>query len=52
MILSLDEYRELLEKAEDLEALKFFEEMRREPLEFSRLDDFLAERFLSAVGFP
>jgi PHD/YefM family antitoxin component YafN of YafNO toxin-antitoxin module len=44
VILSLDVYHELLEKAEDLEALKILERMRREPLEFRRLDDFLAER--------
>jgi len=44
VILSLDEYRELLEKAEDLEALRCLEEMRQKPLEFRRLDDFLAER--------
>jgi PHD/YefM family antitoxin component YafN of YafNO toxin-antitoxin module len=43
VILSIDEYRELLEKVEDLEALRVLEEMRREPLEFRRLDDFLAE---------
>ena len=43
VILNIDDYRELLEKAEDLEALKALEEMRREPLEFRRLDDFLAE---------
>jgi PHD/YefM family antitoxin component YafN of YafNO toxin-antitoxin module len=43
VILNIDEYRELLEKAEDLEALRVLEEMRREPLEFRRLDDFLAE---------
>jgi PHD/YefM family antitoxin component YafN of YafNO toxin-antitoxin module len=44
VILSLAEYRELLEKAEDLEALRCLEKMRQEPLEFRRLDDFLAER--------
>jgi len=44
VILSLAEYRELLEKAEDLEALRCLEEMRQTPLEFQRLEDFLAER--------
>jgi len=43
VILNIDEYHELLEKAEDLEALKALEAMRREPLEFRSLDDFLAE---------
>jgi PHD/YefM family antitoxin component YafN of YafNO toxin-antitoxin module len=44
VILSIAEYRDLLEKAEDLEALRCLEEMRQKPLEFRRLDDFLAER--------
>ena len=44
VILSIADYRELLEKAEDLEALKCLEQMRKKPLEFRRLDDFLAER--------
>jgi PHD/YefM family antitoxin component YafN of YafNO toxin-antitoxin module len=39
VILSLAEYRELLEKAEDLEALRCLEEMRQKPLEFRRLDE-------------
>lgn len=37
VILSLTEYRELLEKAEDLEALRHLEELHQEPLR--RLDD-------------
>jgi PHD/YefM family antitoxin component YafN of YafNO toxin-antitoxin module len=44
VILSLAEYRELLEKAEDLEALRCLEEIRRKPLELRSLDAFLAER--------
>lgn len=43
VILKIDEYRELLEKIEDSEAMRALERMRREPLEFRRLDDFLAE---------
>jgi PHD/YefM family antitoxin component YafN of YafNO toxin-antitoxin module len=43
VILGIEEYREMLERLEDLEALTALERMRREPQEFRRLDDFLAE---------
>jgi PHD/YefM family antitoxin component YafN of YafNO toxin-antitoxin module len=43
VILDIDEYRELLELVEDLEDLKTLEEMRKEAIEFRRLDDFLDE---------
>lgn len=39
VILSLEEYRELLEKAEDLEALSHLDEMRQMPLKFRHIDD-------------
>ncbi len=35
---------EELEQSEDLEDLKALEEMRREPLDFCRLEDFLEDR--------
>lgn len=44
VILGLAEYCELLEKAENLEALRCLEEMRQKPLELRRFEDFLAER--------
>jgi len=43
VILDIDEYQELLERLEDVEDLKMLEEMRRKPLRFRRLDDFLEE---------
>ncbi len=43
VILDIDEYKELLERLEDLEDLKMLEEMRRKPLQFRKLDDFLKE---------
>jgi len=43
VILGIDEYQEMLEKIEDLDALKALERLREEPLEFRRLDDFLDE---------
>ena len=43
VILDIDEYQELLERLEDMEDLKMLEEMRRKPLQFRRLDDFLEE---------
>ncbi len=41
VILDIDEYREMLERLEDIEDLMALEEMRRGPLEFKKLDDFL-----------
>jgi len=41
VILDIDEYREMLERLEDMEDLLALEEMRRGPLEFKKLDDFL-----------
>lgn len=41
VILDIDEYREMLERLEDMEDLLALEEMRRGPLEFKELDDFL-----------
>ena len=43
VILDIDEYQEILERLEDLEDLKMLEEMRKTPLKFRRLDDFLEE---------
>ena len=43
VILDIDEYRELLERLEDIEDLKMLEEMRKKPLHFRELDDFLRE---------
>lgn len=43
VILDIDEYREMLERLEDAEDLKALAEMRKRPLSFKRLEDFLKE---------
>ena len=43
VILDIDEYREMLERLEDMEDLKMLEGMREKPLKFRALDDFLKE---------
>ena len=43
VILDIEDYQEMLERLEDAEDLKMLEEMRRKPLEFKRLEDFLNE---------
>jgi len=40
-ILDVDEYREMLERLEDTEDLKALAEIRKRPLSFKRLEDFL-----------
>ena len=43
VILDIDEYQEMLERLEDIEDLKMLDQMRKGPLSFKRLDDFLKE---------
>lgn len=43
VILSIEEYRDLLERLEDAEDLKMLKTMRKKPLKFRRLEDFLKE---------
>jgi PHD/YefM family antitoxin component YafN of YafNO toxin-antitoxin module len=43
VILDIDDYREMLERLEDLEDLNMLKEMRKKPLKFRKLDDFLKE---------
>ncbi len=43
VILDIDVYQEMLERLEDAEDLKVLQKMRRRPLKFRRLDDFLKE---------
>ena len=43
VILDIDRYREMLELLEDAEDLKILERMRKKPLSFKNLDDFLRE---------
>jgi len=46
VILDIEEYREILERLEDMEDLVLLDEMRRRPLDFRTLEDFLEERSL------
>ena len=43
VILDIDEYQEMLERLEDTEDLKMLKEMRKKPLQFRSVDDFLKE---------
>jgi PHD/YefM family antitoxin component YafN of YafNO toxin-antitoxin module len=43
VILDIEAYREMLERLEDVEDLKMLEAMRKKPLRFRKLEDFLQE---------
>ena len=43
VILDIDQYREILERLEDAEDLKALRAMRKKPLKFRRLEEFLKE---------
>ena len=43
VILDIDEYRQILERLEDLEDLNLLKEMKKRPLRFRKLEDFLKE---------
>ncbi len=43
VILDIDEYRQMLERLEDLEDLNLLKEMRKRPFKFRKLEDFLKE---------
>jgi PHD/YefM family antitoxin component YafN of YafNO toxin-antitoxin module len=43
VIIDIDEYREILERLEDAEDLKLIENIKKTPLKFRSLDDFLKE---------
>jgi len=43
VILDIDEYQEMLERLEDLDDLRMLEEMRKKPLKFRKLEEFLKE---------
>lgn len=43
IILDIDDYQEMLERLEDAEDLKMLTEMRRKPLKFKKLSDFLED---------
>lgn len=43
VVLDIDEYQEILERLEDSEDLRTLQEMRKKPLRFRKLEDFLGE---------
>jgi len=43
VILDIDKYQEMLERLEDAEDLKILAQMRKKPLTFKKLEDFLKE---------
>ena len=43
VILDIGEYKDMLERLDDVEDLKALKEMRKKPLRFRRLEDFLKE---------
>ncbi|MEW5946351.1 MAG: type II toxin-antitoxin system Phd/YefM family antitoxin [bacterium] len=43
VVIDIDEYQEILERLEDSEDLKTLQEMRKKPLRFKKLEDFLKE---------
>ena len=43
VIVGIDDYREIIERLEDVEDLELLERMREKPLRFKRLGKFLAE---------
>ncbi len=43
VILDIDEYRDMLERLEDVEDLRMLKRMRKKPLKFRKLEDFLKE---------
>lgn len=43
VIIDINEYQEILERLEDMEDIRVLEEMRRKPLKFRKLEDFLNE---------
>ena len=43
VILDIEEYRKILERLEEMEDLKSLEEMRKRPLRFRKLEEFLKE---------
>ncbi|MBC8275645.1 MAG: type II toxin-antitoxin system Phd/YefM family antitoxin [Chloroflexi bacterium] len=43
VIIDINEYQKILERLKDMEDMRVLEEMRRKPLKFRKLEDFLNE---------
>jgi hypothetical protein len=52
VILAIDDYQEMLERLEDLHDLKMLQEMKKKPLRFRKLEDFLTERPPAELACP
>lgn len=48
VIIDIDEYRELLERVEDLEDLCALDKLRQRPLQFTTLEEFMRKQRPSA----
>ncbi|MDO8473249.1 MAG: type II toxin-antitoxin system Phd/YefM family antitoxin [Dehalococcoidia bacterium] len=44
VILDIEEYREMLERLQDADDMRVLDEMRKRPLKFRKLEDFLKDR--------
>lgn len=49
VIVDIDQYREMLERLDDVEDLKTLEEMRKKALQFGSMEDFL-EEYAPGIG--
>ena len=47
VILDIDQYRQMLERLEDLEDLNMLKGMRKRPLKFRKIEEFLKEYYPS-----
>lgn len=47
VILDINQYEEILERLEDLKDLKILQGMKKKPLKFKRVEEFLREHRLS-----
>ena len=43
VIIDINEYQKILERLEDMEDVRVLEDMKRKPLKFRKLEDFLNE---------
>lgn len=50
VILGIEEYREMLERLDDVEDLAVLEQMRKRPLKFRRVEEFLEEYSPNVLG--
>jgi PHD/YefM family antitoxin component YafN of YafNO toxin-antitoxin module len=49
VILDIEEYQEMLERLEDIDDLEYLKELRKRPLNFKKLEDFLEEKLVKVM---